>query len=65
MIFQKGGIGIVKSDFKNHLNFDSEWNGWIVISLLFIFSKSIFCFLEFPKVENKKKNQIFQEVNNY
>jgi hypothetical protein len=24
MIFQKGGIGIVKSDFKNHLNFDSE-----------------------------------------
>jgi hypothetical protein len=47
MIFQKGGIGIVKSDFKNHLNFVSEWNGWIGISLLFELDKVIYKFIIF------------------
>jgi hypothetical protein len=39
MIFQKGGIGIVKSDFKQ-LIFVSEWNGWIgYFSTFHIFQK--------------------------
>jgi hypothetical protein len=44
LIFQKDGNGRVKNDFKNHLNLDSEWNGWIGYFTTFHFFQKYFLF---------------------